>query len=211
MNILIADDHELLRKGVMRVLADEYPAAHFGEAATTPETLACLAQGPWNLLILDIFMPGRSGLEVLSEVQRAYAALPVLVLSSAPEDQMAIRVMKAGAYGYVNKQTAPEYLIEAVSKVLSGARYISSATAERLAIEIGRRDRNAHDGLSSREYTVLQYLVAGRSISEIASELALSPKTISTYHIRIWEKLRVKNDVEMVRYVIEHGLDYQDL
>lgn len=211
MNILIADDHELLRRGVIQVLADEYPDTHFTEASTTSETLTRLAQGDWALLILDIFMPGRSGLEVLSEIRRRPLAPPVLVLSSAPEDQMAIRVLKAGAKGYLNKQTAPEHLIEAVEKVLSGGRYVSSALAEQLALEIGQKERIPHFGLSNREYAVLQLLVAGRSISEIASELALSPKTISTYHTRIWEKLGVKNDIEMVRYAISNGLDHPNI
>ena len=206
MNILIADDHALLRKGLVQILADEYPAAHFGESSTTPKTLDCLSQFPWDLLILDIFMPGRSGLDVLSEVKRHHAKVPVLVLSSAPEDQMAVRVLKAGASGYLNKQTAPEDLVQAVGKILDGGRFISSRVAELLAMEIGQ-DFSLHDKLSDREFAVLQLLVDGKTVTEIASDLSLSPKTVSTYHTRIWEKLRVKNDVEMVRYAIRHGID----
>jgi DNA-binding NarL/FixJ family response regulator len=134
--------------------------------------------------------------------------VPVLVLSSAPEDQMALRVLKAGASGYLNKQTAPEDLVQAVRILLAGGRYISVRVAELLAVEIGQ-DLSPHDRLSDREYAVLQSLVAGKTVTEIASELSLSPKTVSTYHTRIWEKLRVKNDAEMVRYAIEHGLDKQ--
>jgi two-component system, NarL family, invasion response regulator UvrY len=208
MNILIADDHALLRKGLIQILADEYPAAHFGESSTTPETLDCLSQSPWDLLILDIFMPGRSGLEVLSEVKRLHAKVPVLVLSSAPEDQMAVRVLKAGASGYLNKQTAPEDLVRAVGKILAGGRFISSRVAELLSLEIGQ-DVSLHDKLSDREFAVLQLLGDGKTVTEIASVLSLSPKTVSTYHTRIWEKLRVKNDVEMVRYAIRHGIDKQ--
>ena len=208
MNILIADDHALLRKGLIQILADEYPDAYFGEAPTTSKTIACLSQSPWDLLILDIFMPGRSGLEVLSEVKRQHAKMPVLVLSSAPEDQMAVRVLKAGASGYLNKQTAPEDLVQAVEKLLAGGRFISHSIAELLAAEIGL-DFSLHDKLSDREFGVLQLLVNGKTVTEIASELFLSPKTVSTYHTRIWEKLRVKNDVEMVRYAMEHGLDKQ--
>ena len=205
MNILIADDHALLRKGLIQLLADEYPDAHFGEASTTPKTLELLSQCSWNLLILDIFMPGRSGLEVLSEVKQKYAAVPVLVLSSTPEDQMAVRVLKAGASGYLNKQTAPENLILAARKILEGGRYISASTAELLAAEFGE-DIFFHDRLSDREYAVMQLLISGKTLSDVASELSLSPKTVSTYHTRIWEKLHVKNDVEMVRYAIEHKL-----
>jgi DNA-binding NarL/FixJ family response regulator len=208
MNILIADDHALLRKGLIQILADEYPAAYFGEASTTPKTLDCLSQSSWDLLILDIFMPGRSGLEVLCEVKRHHAKVPVLVLSSAPEDQMAVRVLKAGASGYLNKQTAPEDLVQAVEKILAGGRFISPRVAELLAMEIGQ-DFSLHDKLSVREFAVLQLLVEGKTVTEIASELSLSPKTVSTYHTRIWEKLRVKNDVEMVRYAITHGIDKQ--
>ncbi|MDX9789017.1 MAG: response regulator transcription factor [Desulfobacterales bacterium] len=207
MNFLIADDHQLLRRGVIQIIAEEYPYAHFGEASTTTETLLCLSQRTWNLLILDIFMPGRSGLEVLSEVRRMHSPPPILVLSSAPEDQMAIRVLKAGAHGYLNKQTAPENLIKAVHKILSGGRYASDAIADQLLNQIGRKDSNGK-WLSDREYSVLQHLVSGKTISQIASELSLSPKTISTYHIRIWEKLHVKNDAEMIRYTIEKGLDH---
>jgi two-component system, NarL family, invasion response regulator UvrY len=207
LNILIADDHALLRKGLIQVLSENYPTAHFGESSTTQETLICLSQTPWDLLVLDIFMPGRSGLEVLSEVRRIHYRLPVLVVSSAPEDQMALRVLKAGASGYLNKQSAPEDFVMAVKKILSGSRYVSDRISEQLVIEIGQRNRPTHDNLSEREYTVLLLLLAGKSITQIASELSLSPKTISTYHTRIWEKLRVKNDMEMVQYTIAHGLD----
>jgi two-component system, NarL family, invasion response regulator UvrY len=206
MKILIADDHSILRKGLMQILADEFPEAQFGEASNTPETLERLCREAWDLLVLDIFMPGRSGLEILGDVRRNYPNLPVLALSSAPEDQLAVRVLKSGARGYLNKQTAPEELVNAVRKVLSGSRYISTAVAEMVAAEISYTDGPLHEKLSDREYTVLQLLVVGKSIKAIADELSLSPKTVSTYHARIWGKLGVKNDVEMVHYALEHGL-----
>lgn len=206
MKILIADDHILLRKGLIQILAEEFPEACFGEASTTPETLNCLAQQRWDVLVLDIFMPGRSGLEVLYDTRRHYPNLPVLVLSSAPEQQLAVRVLKAGANGYLNKQVAPEELVKAVRRILAGRRYVSAAMAERLAMEIGQGDRPVHDKLSDREYTVLQLLMAGKSVKEIGDKLSLSAKTISTYHTRIWKKLHVENDVEMVRYALEQGL-----
>lgn len=206
MKILIADDHVVLRKGLIQILAEEHPNAQFGEASTTSETLDNLSRRRWDVLVLDIFMPGRSGLEVLYDVRRQHPDLPVLVLSSAPEEQLAVRVLKAGARGYLNKQAAPEELVKAVGKLLAGGRYVSAAMAERLVAEISQADRPAHDQLSDREYAVLQLLVAGRAIKEIADELSLSPKTVSTFHTRIWEKLRLHNDVELVRYAIEHGL-----
>ena len=120
MKILLADDHAILRKGLIQLLSEEFPDAEFGEASTSPETLDCLARQPWDVLVLDIFMPGRSGLEVLYEVRLQYPNLPVLILSSAPEEQLAVRVLKAGASGYLNKQTAPEELVKAINKVLYG-------------------------------------------------------------------------------------------
>jgi two-component system invasion response regulator UvrY len=206
MKVLIADDHELLRKGLIQLLAEEYPDARFGEAATTPETLACLSRQRWDVLVLDIFMPGRSGLEVLREVRQQYPALPVLVLSSAPEEQLAVRVLKAGASGYLNKQTAPEQLVKAIGKVLAGGRYVSAPMAERLAAEVSQAIHPLQDKLSDREYAVLHLLVAGKSLKEIAAELSLSPKTVSTYHTRIWAKLSVHNDIELIRYALEQGI-----
>lgn len=206
MKILIADDHAMLRKGLIQILAEEYPDAHFGEASTTPETLESLSKHRWDALVLDVFMPGRGGLEVLHDVRQNHPNLPVLVVSSAPEEQLAVRVLKAGASGYLNKQAAPDELVKAVGKVLAGGRYVSAAMAERLAAEIGQADCAPQDKLSDREYAVLQLLVTGKSIKEIADELSLSPKTVSTFHSRIWEKLRLHNDVELICYAIEHGL-----
>jgi two-component system, NarL family, invasion response regulator UvrY len=206
MRILIADDHVALRKGLIQILSDEYPNAEFIEASNTMETVNWLSDKTCDILILDIFMPGRSGLEVLHEVNRLYPNIPVLVLSSAPEDQMAVRVLKAGARGYLNKQAATEDLVSAVAKVLSGGKYVSAALAERLAGQLTLSDRPLHHALSDREYTVLRLLVSGKSIKEIAYDLALSPKTVSTFHTRIWEKLRVHNDIELFRYAIAHEL-----
>ena len=199
MNILIADDHLVLRKGLIQILAEEFPDGQFGEASTTPQTLDLLTQQPWDVLVLDIFMPGRSGLEVLHAVRHQFASLPVLVLSSAPEEQLALRVLKAGASGYLNKQTAAEELVKAVRKLLAGGRYVSNKLAERLVVELGQANQTSHDTLSDREYAVLHGLLAGKSIKEIATELSLSAKTVSTFHTRIWEKLGVRNDVELGR------------
>ena len=204
MKILLADDHAVIRKGLILTLAEEYPDAHFGQAATTAETIDCLMREEWDVLVLDIFMPGRSGLEVLHEASRLCPRMPVLVLSSAPEEQMAVRVLKAGASGYLNKQAAPEELVKAVAKVMAGGRYVSSSMAERLARDVGRPQGGPQ--LSDREFAVLRLMAAGKSIKEVASEMCLSAKTVSTFHARIWQKLGVRNDIEMVRYAVEHGL-----
>ncbi|HTY64181.1 MAG TPA: response regulator transcription factor [Acidobacteriota bacterium] len=206
MRVLIADDHAALRKGLIQIISDAYPNTEFIEASNTPNTIKLLLQGQYDLVILDIFMPGRSGLEVLHEAKGIKPSPPVLVLSSAPEDQMAIRVLKAGADGYLNKQAATEDLVLAVAKLVSGGRYVSSSLAEQLAGQLTTSDRPPHYTLSDREYTVLQLLVSGKSIKEIAFELSLSPKTVSTFHSRIWEKLHVNNDIELFRYAIEHNL-----
>jgi DNA-binding NarL/FixJ family response regulator len=206
MKILIADDHVALRKGLIQILAEEYPDAEFGEASTTTETLDCVSRSWWDVLVLDVFMPGRSGLEVLHEVRREHPNLPVLVLSSAPEEQMAVRVLKAGARGYLNKQAAPEELVNAIKRLLAGGRYVSAAVAERLAADVNLANRPPEEKLSDREYAVLLRLMAGKSIKEIAAELDLSPKTVSTFHTRLWEKLGVHNDVDLIRYALERGL-----
>jgi two-component system invasion response regulator UvrY len=205
VRILLADDHEVLRKGLLQILTEKYPEAEFGEAMNSADTLDTLSRHAWDILILDIFMPGRGGLEVLHEARREYPKLPVLVLSSAPDDQLALRVLKSGAGGYLNKRVVSEELVKAVGKLLSGGRYVSPAIAELLAEESSQASLAPHASLSNREFEVLRLLVAGRSIKEIASELCLSAKTVSCYHVRIWAKLRVKNDVEMVRRMLEHG------
>jgi two-component system, NarL family, invasion response regulator UvrY len=209
MKVLIADDHSVMRQGLKQILAEELPQASFGEAGTVQDTLQLLQQQHWDVLILDIFMPGGDGLEVLRRVSVGQPELPVLVLSSAPEDQLALRVLQAGAAGYLNKQAATDDLVQAIKKVLAGGRYVSSRMAERLALEFASsssRSQLLHERLSEREFQVLQMLVAGKSLKEIASDLSLSPKTISTFHTRILEKLRLQNDVQLVHYALEHHL-----
>jgi two-component system invasion response regulator UvrY len=206
MRILLSDDHAVLRQGLKQILLEEFPQAEFQETGTTQQTLECLAQGPWDVIVLDVFMPGRSGLEVLEAIRQSSPAPPVLVLSSAPEEQLAIRVLRAGASGYLNKQAAPEHLVQAVQKILQGGKYVSSSLAEKLASDASRAARTAHEKLSDREFQVMRLLVSGKSLKEVAAELSLSVKTISTFHTRIWEKLGVKNDVELVHYALEHRL-----
>lgn len=205
--IFLADDHVILRQGLKQILVEEFPDATFGEAGDAAETLQRLHRETWDVLILDINMPGRNGFEVLDEARRNFPALPVLVLSSTPEDQIGLRAIKGGASGYLNKQTAPEQLVDAVQTVLAGERFITRTLADRLAAEFRRGgDRPRHELLSDRELEVFRLTVAGRSVKEIAAELSLSVKTISTFRSRLFEKLGVKNDIELLRYAQEHGL-----
>lgn len=207
IRILITDDHSVVRQGLMQILADELPGAKFGEASDSAQALALLHKDVWDVLILDINMPGRNGFEVLGEVRRSFPLLPVLVLSSTPEDQLGLRALKSGASGYLNKQTAPEQLVEAVQKIIAGEQFISAALAQKLVSELRRgSDRTRHDTLSEREFQVIKLTVEGQSVKEIAAELSLSAKTISTFRGRAFDKLGVKNDVELTRYMHEHGL-----
>ena len=207
MRVLIADDHAILRQGLRQILAEEFNGIEFGEAGTTAETLQQLRRQRWDVLILDINMPGRSGLEVLNDTHMNYPKLPVLVLSSTPEEQLAVRTLKAGARGYLNKQSAAEELVNAVKKITTGGRYISTTLAERLADELDRdTERQPHERLSDREYQVFRMLAAGKTATEIAAELALSVKTISTFRRRVLEKLDVSNNVELSHYAHKHGL-----
>jgi DNA-binding NarL/FixJ family response regulator len=206
MKVLIADDHALLRRGLIQILSEAYPDAEFREASTASEAIACLAEARWDVLVLDIFMPGRSGFDVLREARRQCPTLPVLALSCAPEDQLAVPVLKAGARGYLNKQVAAEELVAAVKALVLGRRYVSASLAERLAADVCEPEGPRHERLSGREFEVLQGLLAGRSIKAIADALSLSPKTVSAFHVRIWQKLGVQSDAELVRYAIEHGL-----
>lgn len=207
IHILLADDHAILRQGLKQIIADEIPGAKFGEAGDAAQALALLHKQRWDVLVLDVNMPGRGGLEVLAEVRREFPLLPVLVLSSVAEDQIGLRVIKEGASGYLNKQTAPERLVEAVQTVLQGGRFISPSLAGRLAAEFQRTGgRPRHELLSARELEVFKLTAAGRSVKEIAAELSLSAKTISTFRSRVFEKLGLRNDVELARYAQEHGL-----
>jgi two-component system invasion response regulator UvrY len=206
MKILLADDHIVLRQGLKQILAEGFEKAEFGESSNTQQTLEQLAKTNWDVLVLDINMPGRSGLEVLREARSNYPRLPVLVLSSAPEEQLAIRVLKAGAAGYLNKQAAPEELVEALRKVTAGGRYISNRLAERLAGEIARTNRPAHEQLSDREFQVMQLVAGGKSLKEISDALSLSVKTISTFRGRVLAKLRLNNNVELAHYARDNSL-----
>lgn len=205
-NILIADDHQMVREGLKRILIDHLPDTTFGEAGDVSETLALLCRKDWNLLLLDIFMPGGGGLEVLQQTVADYPALPILVISSAPPEQLALRALRAGASGYLNKQSAADELVVAVRKLLAGGKYTSPSLADQFLQEFTSPNKLSSKKLTDREYQVLQMIVGGRTLKEIAYELGLSPKTISTFRARIMEKLHLNNSVELIQYALEHRL-----
>jgi DNA-binding NarL/FixJ family response regulator len=207
MRVLIADDHAVVRRGLTQLLAEEYPALSVGEARDASEVLQLARAQDWDIIILDISMPGRSGLEVLKELRQARPKVPVLVLTSHPEEQYALRVLKAGAGGYMTKEGAPEHLIEAVRRVAAGGRYIGPKLAELLAANVGvDAERPPHESLSDREYLVLCLIGSGKTVGEIAAELSLSVKTVSTYRARLLEKMGMKTNAELMIYAIKNGL-----
>lgn len=207
VKILVGDDHAIVREGMIRLLREEFPAADFGEAKCGVDVLDLVRQKSWDVIIMDITMPGRSGLEILKQLRSESIGTPVLVLSMYPEDQYAVRVMRAGASGYLTKDTASEELVQAVKRVLSGKKYISESLAEKLADNLdGRAEKSIHELMSDREYQVMCMIASGKTVSEIAEELSLSVPTISTYRARILEKLSMKTNAEITRFAIETGL-----
>ena len=207
--ILIVDDHAILRKGVIRSLEDARLSLTCDEASNAEQALAKLATRKYDMVLLDISLPGRSGLDLLKQLNREHPSLPVVMLSMYPEEDYAIRALSLGACGYLTKESASEEIEAAVQKVLSGGRYISPSLAETVAIHLGSGlDRGAlpHDALSSRESQFLRMIGAGMTPSQIAEELSLSIKTVSTYRSRVLTKLKLSNNAELIKYAIKHGL-----
>ena len=203
---IIADDHAIVRMG-LRQIVEQMAHVSVEEVVNGQEVLVKIREERWDALILDISMPGGNGLDVLQEVKHMLPNLPVLVVSVHPEDQYAMRVLKAGASGYMNKDCAPGELLLAIQKVIAGGKYISPTLAERLAFVIsGNFDGLPHEILSDREYRVLVMIGSGKSVSEIANELTLSVKTVSTYRTRVLEKLNMRNNAELIRYTIDKQL-----
>ena len=204
--ILIADDHAVVRQGLARILAETFSDLVLGEAQDAQEALVLCEREKWDLVMLDISMPGRSGLELLKQLRRGHKP-PVLVLSMHPESVYAVRALKSGAAGYLNKMSAPEDLVRAVRKVLSGGRFVTPAVAERLAYDVDSDSTKLpHETLSSREYEVLCLLASGKTLTEAASQLSLSPKTVSTYRVRILEKMNLRTNAELTWYAMQNGL-----
>jgi DNA-binding NarL/FixJ family response regulator len=207
IKILIADDHPVVRKGLKEIIQAIPDMTVSGEASNEQEVLENVRKIDFDVVLLDISMPGKSGLDVLKELKRGKPELPVLILSIHPEEQYAVRVLKAGASGYLTKDSAPDELITAILKVSRGKKYISASLAEKLAydLEIGA-EKPLHETLSDREYEVMCLIASGKTIKEIAEELYLSVKTISTYRARILEKMNMKSSAELTHYAIKLGL-----
>jgi two-component system invasion response regulator UvrY len=207
IRILIADDHAILRRGLKEILAGELEGAIFDEAGNVQEALGLVQSQTWDLVILDITMPGRSGLDLLRDLQQLRPELPVLVLSMHPENQYGKRLLRAGAAGYMNKETAPKELVRAVRKVLAGGRYVSAGLAEKLAADLSADSaRLPHERLSDREFEVLRMIASGKTVSQIAEELCLSVTTVSTHRARILEKMGLDNNAELMRYAMVNEL-----
>ena len=205
--ILIADDHTVVRRGLKQILLEGFPFAFIEEVVDAEELIKKVMKDEWDVIISDLSMPGRSGLESLHQIKQHYPKLPVLILSVHPEEQYAIRVLKAGASGYLNKDLAPEELVKAVNCVLEGKKYITSSIAEKLASALDAdSDKAPHEFLSDREFEVLKLIAAGKSVSDIADQLSLSVTTISTYRARIMTKMNLKTNADLTLYAIEHKL-----
>jgi two-component system, NarL family, invasion response regulator UvrY len=205
--ILIADDHEFVRRGVRQLLAEEFPKVQIGEAADSPQTLEAARKLGWDLVVLDIDMPGRSGIEVLQDLKRLYPELPVVVLTFHPEKDYALRAFKLGASGYICKNSLSAELLAAVRKALAGGRYVTPSLAEALAATFaGETAAVPHEMLSNRELQVLRMVALGKPLKEIAAELSLSEKTIGTYRMRIARKLDLNTNVEIARYAFRYKL-----
>ncbi len=207
LKILIADDHAIVRRGLKQILLEEYPSAHVGEVGDAESLITEVVTGDWTLVICDMNMPGRSGLDALSQIKQIAPQLPVLIMSMYPEDQYALRVLKSGASGYLGKETIHEHLIHAIQTVMLGKKFITPSVAEKLADAVrDNTDQEPHELLSDREFDVFKLLAAGRSVSEIAAQLSLSTTTVSTYRTRIMSKMNIRSNADLTRYALEHKL-----
>lgn len=207
IRILITDDHTIVRKGIIQIVAGEFPAALIEEASTAEELIEKSIKADWDIIITDISMPGRSGLEAIQQIKLSKPRVPVLVLSMYPEEQYAIRVLKAGAAGYLNKEVAPSQLMHAINVIVSGKKYITPTVAESMAsLLTNSNSKLPHQFLSNREFEVMKLLAAGKSVSEIADLFKLSVSTVSTYKARIFMKISVSSIAALTLYVVEHKL-----
>ena len=205
--VLIADDHEVVRRGLKQILVDEFKNLKLSEATTSQQAIDCVIKQAFDLVLLDINMPGRSGLDVLQEIMRLRPKTPVLILSVSPEQDYALRCLKLGAAGYLSKRSASDELLVAVKKAMAGGKYVTASLAEQLATTVSSGTPQApHEALSNRELQVLRLIAAGKTIKEVASELALSEKTVATYRTRVSEKMGLATNVDMARYALRHHL-----
>lgn len=207
LKILIADDHEIVRRGLKQILLEGFSFAYIEEAGDCPTLVEKALNGVWDIIVSDLAMPGGGGLEALKQIKQKSSPIPVLILSIYPEDQYALRVMKAGAAGYLNKDAAPEELVTAVNRILGGRRYITEGIAEKLVQKLDEQDDvPAHELLSDREWDVFRYLAGGKSVSEISKTLILKSTTVSTYRTRILAKMNMKTNADLIQYALENKL-----
>lgn len=205
--ILIADDHSAVRSGIKHILSGEFPRIEFGEAINAPEVFKVLKLAAWDAMILDVDLPGRSGLEILKQIRADGMKIPVLVFSFHREDQLAVRALKAGASGYLSKDAADTELVSAINQILSGRKYVSSSVAQQLASQFSAEPSDeSHKLLSDREFQIMMLISKGKSVSKISDELSLSPSTVSTYRARILEKMNMKNNAELMNYAIRQNI-----
>lgn len=207
IKILIADDHAIVREGLKQIVAETADMVVVDEATSGHEVLEKVWNNEYDVVILDISMPGRGGVDILKQLKGQKPNIPILILSMHPEEQYAVRVLKAGAAGYLTKESAPDELITAIRRVSAGRKYVSSSLAEKLAFDLERdTEKLGHEILSDREYQVMCMIASGKRVQEIAEELCLSVKTVSTYRSRVLEKMKMKNNAELMHYAIKHGL-----
>jgi two-component system invasion response regulator UvrY len=205
--MLIVDDHAVVRHGVKQILNEQFHAAVIGEAQNAEEMIEQVHKADWDIVVLDVGMPGKSGLVALKELKQLRPKLPALVLSAYPEDQLALRMLKAGASGYLSKDSAPNELVQAIRKILAGGKFVSSAVAELLALNLESDwEKPLHEQLSDREYQVMCLIAVGKSLKDIADDLCVSISTVNTYRARILEKMQLKNNTELTHYAIENRL-----
>jgi DNA-binding NarL/FixJ family response regulator len=207
MNIIIADDHELVRSGLSKIVAEEFPSANVQEVSNGAGAEKLLRSGSWDLLIMDMSMPDKTGLEVLKQLRAEQVKVPVLIISIHPENQYALRVLKAGGNGYITKDCPRSEFLNALKIILSGKKYISQGVAEKLASRFDDMEKEQHELISDRELQVLKLIASGKTVSEIADELSLSVATVSTYRSRLLEKMNMKNNAELTVYAINNNLN----
>ncbi len=207
IRVLIADDHAIVRQGLRQILSDTPDLTVAGEAENGVQAVQLVRSGEWDVVLMDVSMPDRNGIDALKLIKKEYPRLPVLILSMYPEEQYAIRALRAGASGYLTKQSAPDLLVTAIRQVASGKKYVSPSLAEELANAIGEdTERPAHEKLSDREYQTLCMIASGKTPTEIAEALNLSVKTVSVYRARLLEKMHLRNNAELTHYGLKHGL-----
>ncbi len=207
IHVLIADDHAIVRQGLKQILSETEDLLVTGEADDGAEALNLARQQPWDVFLLDVSMPNRNGIDTLKQLKKEFPRLPVLILSMHPEEQYAVRALKAGASGYLTKQSAPELLVTAIRQVASGKKYLSPAVAQQLAEAISdNSDKSPHERITDREYQVLVMIAAGKTLTQVAEQLNLGVATVSTYRARLLEKMGLKSTAELIRYGLEHGL-----